>query len=182
LDELVSSCKRGTERIKKIVMDLGIFARADDASPVAVDLHEGIETTLSLLEKEYKNRITVHRAYGSLPRVECHPGQINQVLMNLLLNAAQAIPETGAVWITTASRGDTVTIVIRDNGCGISGANLEKIFDPFFTTKKVGEGMGLGLSISYEIIKKHAGNIRVSSHNHQGTEFAIELPVKWGGV
>lgn len=182
LDELVSSCKRGTERVKKIVLDLGTFIRADDVSPVAVDLHEGIEITLSLLEKEYKERITVHRAYGSLPRVECHPGQINQVFMNLLLNAAQAIPETGAVWITTASRGDKVIIVIRDNGCGIPEANIEKIFDPFFTTKKVGQGMGLGLSISYEIIKKHGGTMRASSHNHQGTEFTIELPVRWSGV
>lgn len=182
LDELIASCKRGTERVKKIVMDLGTFARADEVTPVAVDLHEGIETTLSLLTKEYKNRITVHRAYGSLPPVECHPGQINQVFMNLLLNAAQAIPETGEIWISTAAQGEKVNIVIQDNGCGIPEANLQKVFDPFFTTKKVGEGMGLGLSISYGIIQKHGGNMRVSSHNRQGTEFTIELPVKWSGV
>ncbi|MDE2060092.1 MAG: HAMP domain-containing protein [candidate division NC10 bacterium] len=182
LDELVSSCKRGTERITKIVMDLRTFARADDVTPVPVDLHEGIETTLSLLTKEYKDRITIHREYGSLPQVECHPGQINQVFMNLLLNAAQAIPETGEVWIRTASHGDKVIIVIKDNGCGILQANLAKIFNPFFTTKKVGEGMGLGLSISYGIIQKHGGNLRVSSHDRQGTEFTVELPVKWRGV
>jgi signal transduction histidine kinase len=182
LDELVSSCKRGTERVKKIVMDLGTFARADDVTPVPADLHEGIETTLSLLGNEYRDRITVHREYGSLPQVECHPGQINQVFMNLLLNAAQAIPEAGDVWITTASQSNKVIVVVKDNGCGIPEANLAKIFDPFFTTKKVGEGMGLGLSISYGIIQKHGGAMRVSSLDRQGTEFTIELPVRWKGV
>ncbi|CBE68377.1 putative Histidine kinase [Candidatus Methylomirabilis oxygeniifera] len=182
LDELISSCKRGTERVKRIVMDLGTFARADDVDPAPADLHEGLEITLNLLVKEYRDRITVHREYGVLPQVECHPGQINQVFMNLLLNAAQAIHETGEVWIRTASHGDTVIIVIRDNGHGIPESNLSKIFDPFFTTKKVGEGMGLGLSISYGIIQKHGGTIRVSSPDRQGTEFTIELPVKWSGV
>jgi len=182
LDELIASCKRGTERVKRIVRDLGTFARTDDVSPMAVDLHEGIETTLSLLTKEYKNRITIHRTYGDLPPVECHPGQINQVFMNLLLNAAQAIPGTGEIWISTAAQGEKVSIVIKDTGCGIPEAHLAKIFDPFFTTKKVGQGMGLGLSLSYAIIQKHGGAMRVCSHNGQGTEFAIELPVKWSGV
>ncbi|NJD69760.1 MAG: hypothetical protein C3F12_00375 [Candidatus Methylomirabilota bacterium] len=182
LNELIASCKRGTERVKRIVMDLGTFARTDDVAPVAVDLHEGIETTLSLLTKEYKNRITVHREYGNLPQVECHPGRINQVFMNLLLNAAQAIPEKGDIWISTASQGEKVSIVIKDTGCGIPEAHLAKIFDPFFTTKKVGQGMGLGLSLSYGIIQQHGGAMRVSSHNGQGTEFTVELPVKWSGV
>jgi len=182
LDELIASCKRGTERVKRIVMDLGTFARADDLTPVPSDLHEGIETTLSLLTKEYKNRITIHRDYGSLPPVECHPGQINQVFMNLLLNAAHAIPTTGEIWIRTAAQGEKVSIVIKDTGCGIPEANLAKIFDPFFTTKKVGEGTGLGLSLSYGIIQKHGGNLRVSSQDGQGTAFTIELPVKWSGV
>lgn len=182
LDELISSCKRGTERVKRIVLDLGTFARADDVDPVPADLHEGLETTLNLLVREYSDRITVHREYGVLPQVECHPGQMNQVFMNLLLNAAQAIHETGEVWIRTASQGEKVIVVIKDNGQGIPEANLPKIFDPFFTTKKVGEGMGLGLSISYGIIQKHGGTMRVSSPDRQGTEFTIELPVKWSGV
>lgn len=182
LDELIASCKRGTERVRKIVMDLGTFARADDVDPVPADLHEGIETTLNLLTKEYRDRIVVHREYGSLPQVECHSGQINQVFMNLLLNAAQAIHEAGDVWIRTASQGDMVTVVIKDNGSGIPEANLPKIFDPFFTTKKVGEGMGLGLSLTYGIIRKHGGTIRVSSRDSEGTEFTIELPVKWSGT
>ncbi len=181
LDELIASCKRGTERVKRIVMDLGTFARADEVTPVAVDLHEGIEITLSLLTKEYKNRITIHREYGNLPQVECRPGQINQVFMNLLLNAAQAIPTTGEIWIRTAAHGEKVSIVIKDTGCGIPDANLAKIFDPFFTTKKVGQGMGLGLSLSYGIIQKHSGTMRVVSRNGQGTEFTIELPVRWSG-
>lgn len=181
LDELIASCKRGTERVKRIVMDLGTFARVDEVTPVAVDLHEGLETTLSLLTKEYKDRITVHRDYGSLPPVECHPGQINQVFMNLLLNAAQAIPMTGEIWIRTAAHGEKVSIVIKDTGCGIPDADLAKIFDPFFTTKKVGQGMGLGLSLSYGIIQKHSGTMRVVSRDGRGTEFTIELPVRWSG-
>ncbi|MBZ0169594.1 Multi-sensor signal transduction histidine kinase [Candidatus Methylomirabilis lanthanidiphila] len=182
LDELITSCKRGTERVKRVVLDLGTFARADDVDPAPADLHEGLEITLNLLAKEYRDRITVHREYGTLPQVECHAGQINQVFMNLLLNAAQAIPETGDVWINTSSHGDKVVVIIKDNGCGIPEANLPRIFDPFFTTKKVGEGMGLGLSISYGIIQKHGGNMRVSSPDRQGTEFTIELPVKWSGT
>lgn len=181
LDELITSCKRGTERVRRIVVDLGTFARADDVDPAPADLHEGLETTLNLLVREYRDRITVHREFGTLPLVECHAGQINQVFMNLLLNAAQAIPETGDVWIRTASQGEKVTVVIKDNGSGILEANLPKIFDPFFTTKKVGEGMGLGLSLSYGIIQKHGGAIRVVSRDGQGTEFTIELPVKWSG-
>jgi two-component system NtrC family sensor kinase len=113
-----------------------------------------------------------------LPQVECYPGQVNQVFMNLLLNAGQAISGRGDVWIKTSCAGDRVTIGIRDNGCGIPEKDLPKIFDPFFTTKKVGEGMGLGLSIAYGIIQKHGGSIRVTSEVGKRTEFTVELPVR----
>jgi signal transduction histidine kinase len=178
LDELIASCQQGTERVKKIVIDLRTFSRTDEIGPMKVDLHEGIETTLNLLTKEYKDRIAVHQDYGDLPQVECYPGQVNQVFMNLLLNAGQAISGRGDVWIKTSCEGDRVTIAIKDNGCGIPEKDLLKIFDPFFTTKKVGEGMGLGLSIAYGVIKKHGGSIRVTSEVGKGTEFTVELPVR----
>jgi len=181
LDELIASCQQGTERVKKIVMDLRTFSRTDDIGPQRVDLHEGIETTLNLLTKEYQDRIDVHREYGDLPLVECYPGQMNQVFMNLLLNAGQAITGRGDIWISTSAQGNRVSVAIKDNGSGIPQKDLPKIFDPFFTTKKVGEGMGLGLSIAYGIIEKHGGRIRVTSQVGKGTEFTVELPVRLMG-
>ncbi len=142
------------------------------------DLHEGIASTLNLLAKQYRNRIVVHRDYGSLPLVECYPSQINQVFMNLLQNAAQAIPGQGEVWIRTSADSGWVKIIIRDNGVGIPEDQLNRIFDPFFTTKPVGAGTGLGLSISYGIIEKHGGRIRATSKVGEGTEFTLELPVR----
>jgi two-component system NtrC family sensor kinase len=155
-----------------------MFSRTDDVGLVLADLHEGIESTLNLLAKQYKNRITVHRDYGNLPLVECYPSQVNQVFMNVLQNAAQAIQNQGDVWIKTVSDGGWARIVIRDNGIGIPEDHLSRIFDPFFTTKVVGTGTGLGLSISYGIIEKHGGKIRVESKIHEGTEFTVELPVR----
>ncbi len=178
LRELIASCREGTERVKKIVLDLRTFSHANDTGPVLADLHEGIESTLNLLVKEYRDRITVHRDYAKLPAVECYSGQINQVFMNLLLNATQAIPEKGEVWIRTALEEERVTITIRDNGSGIPEPELHRIFDPFFTTKPVGAGTGLGLSITYGVIEKHGGAIRVKSQVNVGTEFIIELPLR----
>ena len=180
LRELIGSCKEGTQRIKKIVLDLRIFSRTDDLGLMATDLHDGLESTLNLLAKEYQNRITVHRDYGNLPRVECYPGQINQVFMNLLQNAAQAIPNRGDVWIKTETGAEAtqVSIHIQDNGIGISESNLARIFDPFFTTKPIGSGTGLGLSISYGIIERHGGKMLVKSKINEGTTLTIKLPVR----
>ncbi|MBK8751273.1 MAG: CHASE2 domain-containing protein [Candidatus Competibacteraceae bacterium] len=177
LRELIASCKEGAERVKKIVLDLRVFSRTDDVGLVRADLREGIESTLNLLTKEYQDRITIHRDYGYLPLVECYPGQVNQVFMNVLQNAAQAIPHQGDVWITTESDSGWVRIIIKDNGIGITEENLTHIFDPFFTTKSVGAGTGLGLSISYGIIEKQGGKISVMSKVGEGTEFTIELPI-----
>ncbi|NJM13486.1 MAG: GHKL domain-containing protein [Synechococcaceae cyanobacterium SM1_2_3] len=116
-----------------------------------------------------------------MPLVECYPSQINQVLLNLLQNAAQAIRQQGEVWIKTEAEQGWVRIIIRDNGCGIADDHLSRIFDPFFTTKPVGTGTGLGLSISYGIIEKHGGKIRVASAINQGSEFTIELPLRFMG-
>lgn len=179
LRELIASCRDGTGRVKKIVLDLRVFSRTDDVGLVMADLHEGIESTLNLLANQYQNRITVHRDYAdTLPLVECYPGQINQVFMNLLQNVAQAISAQGAVWIQTSAEGGWVRIAIKDNGPGISEEQLPRIFDPFFTTKPVGAGTGLGLSISYGIVRKHGGTIRVASTVGEGTEFTLELPVR----
>jgi signal transduction histidine kinase len=133
---------------------------------------------LLLLNNEIKNRITIHRNYGELPRVYCRPGNINQVFMNILLNAVQAIEGPGNIWINTAQVNSKVEITIRDDGPGIPPAIRSKLFDPFFTTKPVGEGTGLGLSISYNIIKEHGGKLSFTSNEGDGTTFKIELPVK----
>jgi len=177
LRELIASCQEGSARVKKIVLDLRTFSRMDDHDLALADVHEGIESTLNLLTRQYGERITIHRDYSDLPPIECYPGQMNQVFMNLLQNAAQSIPDRGDVWIQTAALNQWIRIVIRDNGDGISAEDLHRVFDPFFTTKDVGIGTGLGLSISYGIIQKHSGKIRVRSDIHAGTEFTIELPV-----
>ena len=180
LHELITSCRDGTTRVKKIVLDLRTFSRTDDTGLVLADLHEGLESTLNLLEAQYRGRISVHRAYGGLPRVECYPGQINQIFMNLLQNAAQAIPGQGEVWIRTCTvtPGERVRIAIRDNGVGIAEEHMNRLFDPFFTTKAVGAGTGLGLSISYGIAQKHGGKIEVTRCLDRGSEFTLELPIR----
>jgi two-component system NtrC family sensor kinase len=144
----------------------------------AVNLHESIDLALGLLQNEYRGRIAIIKDYGTLPSVECHPGRLNQVFMNLLLNACQAIRGEGTIRIQTEQAGDTVIIRIRDDGEGIEPAELDKIFEPFFTTKPVGKGTGLGLSVSYAIIQQHRGSIEVSSDVGMGTEFTIRLPIK----
>lgn len=177
LQELIASCKSGADRVKQIVLDLRTFSRTDDLGLVMADLQSGIESSLNLLSREHKDRIVIHRDYDSLPPVECYAGQINQVFMNLLQNAAQAIPERGQIWIKTESLGEWVRISIKDTGKGIPRKDLERVFDPFFTTKPFGEGTGLGLSISYGIIEKHGGKITVNSELGEGAEFTVELPV-----
>lgn len=164
-------------RISQIVKSLKNFARLDEAEYQKVDVHQGIDTTLTLLHHELKNRIEVVKEYGDLPLVNCYPNQLNQVFMNLLINAAQAIPGEGQITIKTRAAGEFVEIAISDNGRGISETNLERIFDPGFTTKGVGVGTGLGLSISYNIVKKHDGDILVSSKVGGGSTFTIRLPV-----
>ena len=182
LGRLVESCSNGSERIKRIVEGLRTFSRLDEAERKAVDLHEGIDSTLDLLEHHLKERIEVQKAYGDLPLVECYAGQVNQVFMNLLTNAADAIEGEGQIEITTTTDGDTVRVSIRDTGAGIPAENLSSIFDPFFTTKEIGKGTGLGLSISYGIVQKHDGDIEVQSEVGVGTTFSVVLPVKMAEI
>ncbi|MCQ4574462.1 MAG: ATP-binding protein [Candidatus Brocadiales bacterium] len=178
LDKLIKSCKNGAERTKDIVASLRSFSRLDEAALKRADIHEGINSTLEILTHLYKNRINVHKEYGDIPKINCFAGELNQVFMNLLANAAQAIEDKGDVWIKTEKTDTKVKISIRDSGKGISEENKKKLFTPFFTTKPVGKGTGLGLSISYGIIEKHQGRIWAESKVGEGTTFNIELPIE----
>jgi signal transduction histidine kinase len=180
INELIISIKNGTERTTQIVNGLRTFSRLDEDVLKFANLHEGLDSTLILLRNKYKNRIEIIREYGNLPQVECYPGQLNQVFMNILSNAIDAIEDKGVISIATEKSGSTITIRIRDSGKGIPEEIRAKIFDPFYTTKEVGSGTGLGLSISHGIIKKHKGNIKVVSKVGEGSEFMITVPVRQG--
>ncbi|MGA1200106.1 MAG: sensor histidine kinase, partial [Candidatus Latescibacterota bacterium] len=168
----------GAERVTEIVRSLRSFARLDDAERKEANLHEGIENTLTLVYHDFKNRIEVVKEYGELPLVQCFPSRMNQVFLNLLVNAAQAIEGKGQITIRTRKVGEMVEIDIVDNGRGISKENISRIFDPGFTTKGVGVGTGLGLSICYQIIEDHHGEIRVFSKQGEGTTFTVLLPIQ----
>jgi two-component system NtrC family sensor kinase len=177
MSELTNSCLDGANRTKDIVTGLRTFSRMDESVFKYTDLHEGIKSTVRLLNTEFKNRIIVHQEFGEIPEVECSPTQINQVFMNLLANAAQAIVGRGNIWIRTRAVGDSVEVQIEDSGTGMSPETVSQIFDPFFTTKKVGEGTGLGLSIAYGLIQKHNGKIDVKSQVGKGTVFTVVIPM-----
>lgn len=187
LSQILESMNGGTKRISELVVSMRNFSRLDEADLKKSDLHEGIDSTLVILNHKLKNRIALVKDYGQLPLIRCYPAQLNQVFMNLLSNAIYALEELA----NTESLGykpqiaietkllleDRVKIKIQDNGPGIDPETQAKIFDPFFTTKPIGSGTGLGLSISYQIIEKHQGQITVKSELGRGTEFTIILPV-----
>jgi len=177
LDPMIHGIREGAERTRKIVRDLRVFARTTDEAWQAVDLHEELESSLTLLGHLLKDRVTVHRKYGDLPSVECIRSQIDQVFLNVLANAAQAIGGPGAITIETRLEPGTAIVAVSDTGPGIPRDVLGRVFDPFFTTKPVGEGTGLGLSISYEIVKKHGGEITAASAPGQGATFVIRIPI-----
>ncbi|HBH18400.1 MAG TPA: hypothetical protein DDX14_05585, partial [Cyanobacteria bacterium UBA9579] len=179
LPPLIKSCKDGAERCKQIVLDLKNFSRLDEALLKEIDIHEGLESTLNILYNKFKNKVNVHKEFGELPMLSCYAGQLNQVFMNILDNAIQAVPEHGDVYVRTSFENNNIKVIIEDNGAGIDQESLSRIFDPFFTTKPVGEGTGLGLSISYRIIKTHNGTIDVESEKGKGTKFTIKIPVDW---
>jgi two-component system NtrC family sensor kinase len=142
----------------------------------AVDINKEIDTTLNILYNKYKNKATIHKEYTAVQPIDCYGGQLNQVLMNIIDNAIFAIGDSGDIYIRTYSKNNILYIEIEDNGKGIAKENLEKIFEPFFTTKGVGEGTGLGMSISYKIIDSHGGKIEVESELGKGTKFTVILP------
>jgi len=179
LPELIRSCQEGTERTKNIVLDLKNFSRLEEAVINNVDLPREIDTTLNILHNKFKNKITVHKEYQeNLPYVEGFGGQLNQVFMNILDNAAFAIKEKGDVWIRLKADADNAIIEFEDNGCGMDEKTVKKVFDPFFTTKEVGQGTGLGMAISYKVIKNHQGSIELKSKLNEGTKFVIKLPLR----
>jgi hemerythrin-like metal-binding protein len=178
--DLMRECREGITRVKKIVQDLKDFSRIDNRQEFELaDLHQGLDSTLNIVANELKYKADVVKQYGDLPPIECLASQLNQVFMNLLVNAAQAMGEQrGTITVRTGTQGDQVWVEVADNGSGMPPDVLSRIFDPFFTTKPVGKGTGLGLSLSYGIVQHHHGTLTVDSHPGVGTTFRITLPVR----
>ncbi len=178
INDLIKSCIEGTERTKNIILDLKNFSRMEEMVITQFDIPKEIDTTLNILNNKYKNRITVIKNYEpGVPSIEAYGGQLNQVFMNILDNAQDAIKGEGTLTINVMKKGENVEINFIDTGVGIPKENLEKVFEPFFTTKPVGKGTGLGMSISYRVIKDHQGTINVESEVGKGTKFTIILPI-----
>lgn len=177
LPALIAESLSGADRVKKIVQDLKSFSRVDQMEFKAVDLNECLESTINIIWNELKYKAELVRDYGELPPVSCFPQQLNQVFMNILVNAAQAIDGQGEIRVKTWQQEQTVRVAISDTGCGIPEAVRSRIFEPFFTTKDVGSGTGLGMSIVFDIVKKHRGEILVDSEVGQGTTFTVVLPL-----
>lgn len=185
VEDLIAESLYGVDKIREIVQDLRTFSRVDDAKQNDLNLNDALDNTLKMLKNQIKPGTTVTKNFGDIPRVRCYPQKISQVLMNVLINAIQAIEDRGTIelstrFVQTGRRAEDrfVEIVVSDTGCGIPQENLKKLFDPFFTTKPVGTGTGLGLSIVYEIITFHGGRIDVTSQLGQGSRFRILLPEK----
>lgn len=178
IPKIVSETKDGLSRVIKIVRDLLSFSSDDKTKFTYYDIRKGLESTLNVAWREIKYKANIIKEFDEIPEIECIPSHLNQVFMNLMVNAAQSIDSQGSITLRTKLLEDKVVIEIEDDGSGIAPENLNKLFDPFFTTKPVGKGTGLGLSISYGIIKKHNGQITVDSHLGEGTCFRIYLPIR----
>lgn len=179
LPMLIKSCYDGTERTKNIILDLKNFSRLDEMVVSDIDLPKEIDTTLNILHNKLKGKIEIIKEYDpDMPLIEGYGGQINQVFMNILDNSSYAIKDQGTITIRLRKRENDVIIEFEDNGCGMKKEQTAKIFEPFFTTKPVGEGTGLGMSISYKVIQRHNGQITIDSEEGKGTKFTITLPLK----
>ncbi len=176
--ELLTESAEGAERVKKIVQDLKTFSRKDEERMTVADLNETILSTLNMVRNEIKYKAALHTDFAPLPPVYCHPQQLSQVVMNLLVNAAQAIESDGEIRVRTAQVGPWVEIRVQDDGRGIAPHDQPRIFEPFFTTKEVGKGTGLGLSVSYDIVKKHDGELTFESAPGEGTTFTVRIPLR----
>ncbi len=179
LDDLKNLLRESTDgalRVKEIVKDLKIFSRTDEGCMQRADINGVIQSTLNMAWNEIKYKATLEKEFGDIPEIPCYAQKLSQVFMNLLVNAAQAIERQGVIRIRTWQEKEAVLVAISDTGCGMPTEVQKRIFEPFFTTKPVGQGTGLGMSISFEIIKKHRGEIRVESRPGEGTTFTIRLP------
>jgi signal transduction histidine kinase len=175
---LIKESQEGMERIKKIVQDLKDFAHPGEQEGKIVNVNQCLDSTLNVVWNELKYKAKVVKEYGEVPLLFCYPQKLNQVFMNILVNAAQAIPKQGEIKIKTQVVDGWAEIQISDTGVGIPPENLDKLFTPFFTTKEVGQGTGLGLNVSYNIIKEHKGTIGVKSEVDKGSTFTIRIPLK----
>ena len=175
--ELLEESGDGVERVRTIVANLKGFSRVDQARYDRVDINQCLESTLTVIWNELKYNATLHKDYGELPMACCYPQQLNQVFMNLLINAGHALGQSGDIHIRTRCEEGMILVSIQDSGCGIPEEHLSRLFEPFFTTKEVGKGTGLGLSIAYDIVKKHSGEIQVASVVGEGTVFTVKIPV-----
>jgi PAS domain S-box-containing protein len=181
IPDLLEESIEGADRVKQIVQNLKGFARLDEDARKPADLNQCLDSTLNIVWNELKYKCAITKDYVELPPLLCNPGQLNQVFMNLLVNAGQAIETKGEIHISTRHEKDFVTVMIEDDGCGIPADKLSHIFEPFFTTKEVGKGTGLGLSIAYDIVKNHGGEISVESAVGRGSKFTIRLPLDLAG-
>jgi PAS domain S-box-containing protein len=175
--ELLCESLDGVGRVQTIVQNLKTFSRVDQAEYASADINECLETTINMVWNELKYKVTLEKNFQPLPMLICHPQQLNQVFLNILVNASHAIDKQGLVKVATRPAGDLLCVEISDNGCGMTEQVKKRIFEPFFTTKEVGKGTGLGMSISYDIVQKHGGKIEVDSAPGQGTTFRILLPM-----
>ncbi len=174
---LIAESQEGLSRVRNIIQDLKDFSHAESNDWELGNLHKGIDLTLNIIKNELKYHCTVHKEYGDIPEIVCLPSQLNQVFMNLLVNAGQAIETKGDITIRTGHNDREVWVEIRDNGKGIAPEHLTHLFEPFFTTKPIGKGTGLGLSISQNIVCKHGGRIEVNSKIGLGSTFQVWLPI-----
>jgi two-component system NtrC family sensor kinase len=182
IDELISGIREGAERTAEIVKGLRNFSRLDEGDLKFANINDGIESTIRILDNELnENQMKIVRELGELDAIECYPGKLNQLFMNLLTNSIQAIKSKkgieGVIEIKSVQKEQGIEIRFKDNGMGMSDETKNKIFEPFFTTKDVGEGTGLGLSIAYSIVEMHNGTIKVESEFGHSTEFIIQLPL-----
>lgn len=173
---VIRESQEGAQRVRGIVADLKDFSRVDAAEFTDYDINAGIDSTVNIVAGDLKYKAVVIKEYGAIPRVNCHAGEINQVILNLIVNAGQAITGMGEIRIRTWHEDEKVHMEISDTGCGIPEENIARVFEPFFTTKPVGQGTGLGLSIIFNIVKKHGGEIKVASEPGVGTAFTVSLP------
>jgi two-component system, NtrC family, sensor kinase len=176
--DLVAESRDGLLRVKRIVLDLRDFSRGGaEELWQAIDVHAALDRTLNIVRNELKYKAHIVRDYGAPAEIECMPSRLDQVFLNLLVNAGQSIGANGTITLSTGTERDEAWIAVADTGCGIAPENLNRIFDPFFTTKPVGEGTGLGLSVSHSIVRKHGGRIDVESEVGRGTRFTVRLPL-----